>query len=115
MGFGAGGFVAAGDGGGVSIFSIWRDGKGNGIVGAFVLLFAFVLSFRLTPGAALGSSAGEGEAEILALTFASAVGLVTPPAGIPDSDRPVGGLAGSTGWLFGSATKGEPSGLAVAG
>ena len=116
MDFGAGDFVAGGTAGGTSI-STCRVGAGEGNAGAFLLLFSFVLTlaFRLTPGAWLGFSVGEGDAEILALTFGFAFGLMAPPEGIPDSARPVGELAGSTGWLFGSAANVEPSGVAVAG
>ncbi len=114
MGLGAGDFVVGGDSGGTSI-SICRVGAGEGTAGAFLLLFSLVLSFILAPGAWLGLSVGEGDAEILALTFGFAFELVSPPAGIPDSARPVGGLAGSTGWLFGSAFNVDPSGVAVAG
>lgn len=113
MGFAAGDFVAGGDMGGNSMSTFW---VGEGTGGAFLLLFSFALSLvlRLTPGAASGFSVGEGE-EILALTFGFALELVTPPAGIPDSARPVGAPAGSTGWPFGSVVNVEPAGVAVAG
>lgn len=104
MGFDAGGFVAAGDGGGGSSITV-RVGTGVGRAGFLrVLEFSFV--FALTLGSTLGCSAGEGDTSALAFGFAA--GFVTPPAGIPASLWPVAGDAASTGWLLGSAAKVDP-------
>lgn len=107
-GFCSGGFVAEGAGAGGVSGTTLRVGSGNGGAMRLLLLFSLVLVLALAfafDGAGLRSSSGSGEtctlALGLALTFAGAV--IDPPAGIPSSPLPVGGCAGCTGWLFGSA------------
>jgi len=116
VGFGAGALVGVGDGGGCSTSSL---GEGAGTTGAFLLLeFAFALSLALvfTPPALFGSSAvGEATGEASGLALGFSVGIVPPPTGIPASAAPVGGLAASTGWPFGSAAKVEVGVVSVVG
>ena len=109
-GFGTGGLVAVGNGGGGSSSTVCV-GDGEGFL---VFEFPFVLSLMLAPRSP-GSSPGAGEAEVLAFSLLLAVWFVVPPDGIPASDSPVAGLAGSTGLLLGSATNGEPAGAAPVG
>ena len=109
-GFGIGGLVAVGNGGGGSSSTV-RVGAGEGF-----LVFEFELSFPLMLApTSPGSSPTAGEAEVLAFSLLLAVWFVVPPDGIPASDCPVAGLAGSTGLLLGSATNGEPAGAAPVG
>ena len=111
MGFGSGGFVAAGVGPGSS-GSTDRVGEGNGKFAGFpVLEFSFTLSLGVAPPISFGLTLTSGETAVLTLVD----WLVVPPAGTPASDTPVAGFAGSTGLLFGSATKGEPVGAASVG
>ena len=113
LGFGNGGFVAVGEGwGGGS--SACRVGDGNGGTEPLLLFeFSFALSFalRFIPPMSSGFSPGDGVAEVFELLFELAFRFVVPPAGIPASDSPVGGVAGSTGWLFGSAARVEPGAI----
>ena len=109
-GFGIGGLVAVGSGGGGSSSTV-RVGAGEGF-----LVFEFELPFPLMLApTSTGSSPTVGEAEVLAFSLPLAVWFVVPPDGIPASDCPVAGLAGSTGLLLGSATNGEPAGAAPVG
>ena len=116
MGFGDGALVGVGDGGGGGS-STSSLGEGTGITGAFLTLeFSFALSlvFAFPPPELFGSSVvGEASGEASGLALGFSVGLVPPPAGIPDSAAPVGGLAASTGWPFGSAAKVEVGGVSV--
>ena len=111
-GFGRGGLVAVGEGGGGSA-STDRVGEGNGEVDGLVLEFSFALA--LASMTSLGFSLGSGEADTFAFWFAFAFWLVLPPAGIPASDSPVAGVAGSTGLLLGSAARVEPVVVASVG
>ena len=111
-GFGIGGLVAVGNGGGGPSSTV-RIGDGEGFL---VFEFPFELSFPLMfAPRSPGSSPGAGEAEVLAFSLLLAVWFVVPPDGIPASDSPVAGFAGSTGLLLGSATNGEPAGAAPVG
>lgn len=116
VGLGTGALVGVGDGGGGCSTSIL--GEGTGATGAFLLLeFSLALSLALvfTPPTLFGSSVvGEANGEASGLALGLSVGLVPPPAGILDSAAPVGGLAASTGWPFGSAVKVEV-GVSVVG
>lgn len=98
----AGLFVSEGGGGSGSGVTV-RVGSGS--AGAFRLLLLFVLAFSLVFATGVISSIGEGPTAafvfMLVFTFE---GGITPPAGIPSSPLPVGGCAGFTGWLLGSAT-----------
>ena len=101
MGFGSGGFVAAGDGPGSSR-STDRVGEGNGkFAGFLVLEFSFTLSLGVAPPISFGLALASGETVVLTLVD----WLVVPPAGTPASDAPVAGFIGSTGLLFGSAAR----------
>ena len=105
VGFGTDALVGTGDGGGCST-SIF--GEGTGTVGAFLgFAFALSLALLLTPPALESSAVGEANGEASGLALGFSVGFVPPPTGIPDSEEPVGGLAASTGWPFGSAAKVE--------
>lgn len=87
-------------------------GDGTGTTGAF-LVFEFSLTLALVAfPASFGVPEGSTEASGLGLGFS--VGVIAPPAGIPDSGPPVGGLAASTGWPFGSAAK-DDAGVSVVG
>jgi hypothetical protein len=114
VGFATGALVGTGDGGSCSTSIL---GEGAGTAGAFLLLeFAFALSLALglTPPALFASSAvGEARGEASGLELGFSVGLLPPPTGIPDSAAPVGGLAASTGWPFGSAAKVEAGVISV--
>ena len=116
-GFGTGVFVAAGVGGGGGSSSTDLVGDGSGSVPPF--LFEFSFAFALSPGfeppISVGLSFGLGEAEVFVFSFWLAAGAVEPPAGIPASDSPVGGFTGSTGELFGSATRVESVVVALVG
>lgn len=110
VGLGTGVFVALGAGDGGSS-STECDGEGKGGIGAFLVFeFSFALSLALgfTTPMSLGLSPGSGEAEVFGLMVELVTGFVLPPAGIPASDSPVGGFAGSTGELFGSAARVVP-------
>jgi hypothetical protein len=115
VGFGVGTLVGVG-GEGCSTSNL---GEGAGTTGAFLLLeFAFALPLALvfTPPALFGSSAvGEANGEASGLALGLSVGVVPPPTGIPASGAPVGGLATSTGWPFGSAAKVEVGVVSVVG
>lgn len=114
---GTGVLVAVGaGGGGSSSIDLVGDGSG-GVAPLFVFEFAFVFSLPpgLKPPASSGLSLGEGDGEGLALMFGLAPRSVAPPAGIPASDSPVGGFAGSTGELLGSAARVESGVVAVVG
>ena len=52
---------------------------------------------------------------MFALMFGLVPVFVLPPAGIPASDSPVGGFAGSTGELFGSAARVVPGVVSFVG
>ena len=69
----------------------------------FELVLLFVLAFALAAGltSAIGVWISSAFTFGEALTFAA--DLVAPPDGSPSSALPVGGCAGCTGWLFGSA------------
>ena len=102
--------VAKGDGGGTS-----TDLPGEGSGGfLFVFEFSFVLLLALMSGPPIstGPTVAAGEAATFALAFA---GVVEPPEGMPASDSPVGGFAGSTGLLLGSATSADGSVVGVVG
>ena len=102
-GFDAGVFVPVGDGaGGTSSGFTVRDGFGMG--GAFRLPSALALTFSLAVGLGVRLISSIGVGETWALAFRFLFALIAPPVGTPNSPLPVGGLAGSTGWLFGSAT-----------
>ena len=102
--------VANGDGGGTSTD---RFGEGSGGF-LFVFEFSFVLLLALISG--LPTSTGLAEAVGDAATFALAfAGVVEPPEGRPASDSPVGGLAGSTGLLLGSAARADGSAVGFVG
>jgi hypothetical protein len=111
VGFGTGAFVGIGEGGGSSV----TLGEGTGITGALVFEFWLVLSFALLAPPAFGSWEGDGDGEASGVELGCSAGFVTPPAGIPDSGAPVGGLAASTGWPFGSAANVEVAGVSVVG
>ncbi len=115
VGFGTGALVGVGEGGGGCSTSIL--GEGTGTTGAFLLLefsFALAPALEFTPPTLLRSSVvGEAKGEASGLALGLSAGLVAPPAGIPDSGAPVGGLAASTGWPFGSAAKVEVGGVSV--
>ena len=106
VGLGTGVRVAVGAGGGVSS-STDLVGDGSGGVPPLLFEFWFVFAFWLSPGftppMSIGVSPGVGEVETFALTLGLADGSTAPPEGIPASDSPVAGFAGSTGELFGSA------------
>ena len=105
VGLGTGDFVAVGAGGGVAS-STALLGEGSGAF-FFVFEFSFAFAFRfstgVTPPTSIGVSPDLGDGEALALTLGLADWSVAPPEGIPASASPVGGFAGSTGELFGSA------------
>jgi hypothetical protein len=104
VGFCTGALVGVGKGGVGSSTTILGDGDGS--TGAF-LVFELSLALIFAPLGLFGSSVGEVTGEAVGLGLGSSVGLMMPPAGIPDSGLPVGGLAASTGWPFGSAVKVE--------
>ena len=81
----------------------------------FEFSFASWFAFWFAPPMSTGLLLGTGDAETFALTLAFAVWLIVPPAGMPASAAPVGGLAASTGLLLGSAVNGEPVGVALVG
>ena len=111
-GFGSGGLVLVGKGGGGGSSSTDWAGEAAG----FLFEFSFVLTLALALAPmSLGLTPTSGEADVLAFSLVFAVGFVFPPDGIPASDSPVAGFAGSTGLLFGSATNGEPAGAAPVG
>ena len=115
VGFACGGFVAIGEGSGGSA-STDLVGEGNGRFDGFLVFeFSFTLSLALifTPLLSFGLPLTSGESEVFVLVLAD--WLVVPPAGIPASDSPVGGFAGSTGLLFGSAASVEPDVVAFVG
>ena len=97
--------VAAGEGGGTFDGTTLRVGSGNGVALRlaleFVLLFALAFSLAAGLTSAIGVWISSAFAFGEALTFAA--GFVAPPDGSPSSALPVGGCAGWTGWLFGSA------------
>jgi hypothetical protein len=112
VGFGNGGFVGLGDGGGGGSSSTERVGDGEGFrVFEFSLVLTFAL--RFTPGISLTDALGSGEADVFALELIA--GLVELPAATPASASPVGGLAGSTGLLLGSAVNADPGAVAFVG
>ena len=81
--------------------------RGDGNSGARL---AFVLGELLELAFAelsFSEPAGVGETDALAfaLAFEFTFAVTTPPNGIPCSLAPVGGAAGCTAWLFGSADK----------
>ena len=100
-----------GDGGGGSS-STERVGDGEGFR-LFEFSFVLTFAFRSTPGMSLRDALGAGEADVFALELVA--GAVVPPAAIPASDSPVGGLAGSTGLLLGSAVSADPGVVAFVG
>jgi hypothetical protein len=103
-------FVGIGEGGGSSA----TLGEGAGITGALLVLeFWLVLSLAAPP--VFGSLEGDGDGEGSGVELGCSDGFVAPPAGIPDSGAPVGGLAASTGWPFGSAASVEVAGVSVVG
>ena len=114
VGFGTGDLVGAGEGGGGCSTSILGDGDGS--TGAFLVFefsFRFALALVFTPLTAFGSGVGEDTGDASGLGLGFSVGVMVPPAGIPDSGAPVGGLAASTGWPFGSAARVEVGGVSV--
>ena len=93
-------------------------GEGKGAIGTFLVFefsFAFSLALRFTPPMSSGLAPDTGEPEVLALLFVLVAGVVVPPAGIPASASPVGGCAGSTGLLLGSAARVEPGAVVFVG
>lgn len=117
MGFGSGGFVDTGEGKGGATSATELVGEGSGWVTVFrELEFSFAFASRFTsPGNSGLGVAGETTGLAFAFAFVLAAGVVVPPAGIPASASPVAGLAGSTGLLFGSATRPGPGVVALVG
>ena len=96
--------VAEGAGGGTVSGNTDFVGSGNA---GDLLLLAFLFSFAFTFAVGLTSSIGSGEIAAFAFgfKFTFAGGVIAPPDGIPCSPFPLGGCAGCTGWLFGSAAR----------
>ena len=70
------------------------------------LEFSFELVFAVGLISAMGLGVKAALAFAFASTFAFAAGeVIVPPDGIPSSPFPVGGGAGWTAWLFGSALR----------
>src|SRR5258705_8242756 len=101
------GVVPAGDGAGAFSGLTLREGSGTGGALRLLLVLGIALAFSFTFTGGLRSPKGVGATSALMLRFllvlSLAGALITPPAGIPSSAFPVGGCAGWTGWLFGSA------------
>ena len=70
---------------------------------AFELVLLFAFSFAAGVTSSIGVCTSSAFAFGKALVFAE--GLTAPPDGSPSSGLPVGGCAGCTGWLFGSAAR----------
>ena len=75
--------------------------------GIAVLLGAWWMGNRRRAGGVVVLAFGVGEIAALtfALLFTAAFPLTAPPSGMPCSLFPVGGPAGFTAWLFGSAER----------
>jgi len=103
-GFGNGGLVAVGDGCGVAVSAgLVGDGSAGFL---FAFEFVLLLALRSGPPSSFGVSLAAGDGATLALTLGA--GVAAPPEGMPVSESPVAGFAGSTGLLFGSAANAEP-------
>jgi hypothetical protein len=100
FGGGSGGFSVAdglGDGSGELVGLGLDSGEVRG-EGSSVARLAFVLSMMFTFALVLALTFPKGVGDTEALAF-----VTGPPTGMPCSSLPVGGVAGCTAWLFGSA------------
>ncbi len=107
-GFSAGGLVAEGAGGGGVLGDDaarrFRQCRRFAItVAVAVRIAVFALRSHSPPELTSSIASGETAALAFGLAFTFAGGVIVPPDGIPSSPLPVGGCAGCTGWLFGSA------------